>query len=192
MFRITPGFLWKIAQHYLHERSLLNSQQHNVSALVPSLNQWLPFYKIDSDLRLAHFLAQSCVETANFSSLTERARNGGKEYEYNTAVGRALGNKYPGDGPKYIGRGMLHLTGRENYDQYGRILHEDLVNHPGLVSSNPDVAVRTACEFWHKRHVNIPADRDDFKAVTYAVNGGYNGLVERKRALDRIKNEMGI
>lgn len=192
MFNITASFLWKISQHYLSKKSLLESQKHNMGALATPLNRWFSFYEINTDLRIAHFLAQACVETANFSALTEHAKNGGKEYEPSTRTGRAVGNKFPGDGPKYIGRGMLHLTGRENYDKYGRILNQDLVNHPDTVASDPNIAVRTACEFWRKRNVNPHADRDDLHSVTYIVNGGYNGLVMRKQALDRIKKEMGI
>ncbi|KGT95913.1 glycoside hydrolase [Erwinia typographi] len=192
MLNITPSFLWKISQHYLSNKSLLNSQRRNMGALASPINRWFSFYDINTDLRIAHFLAQACVETANFSALTEHARNGGKEYEPDTRTGRMVGNKFPGDGPKYIGRGMLHLTGRENYDRYGKILHEDLVNHPSSVAEDPNIAVKTACEFWRRRFVNPHADKDDLQAVTYIVNGGYNGLSQRKLALDRIKKEMGI
>lgn len=192
MFKISYGFLWSITRHYLHQKSLLNSQRHNMNALAAPFNRWLPIYSIHTNLRIAHFLAQACIETDNFSTLMEHARNKGKEYECNTEIGQELGNKYPGDGPKYIGRGVLHLTGRENYGKYGKILHEDLINHPDRVASNPDTAVRTACEFWQLRAVNGHADRDDFRAVTLIVNGGFNGLLQRKQALDRIKKEMGI
>lgn len=192
MFNITPQFLWKISEHYLSRKSLLNLQKHNMSALAAPVNKWFPIYQINTNLRIAHFLAQSCVETASFTALIENARDGGKEYEYNTRTGHNVGNKFPGDGPRYIGRGMLHLTGRENYDHYGKILHADLVNHPDEVAANPDIAVRTACEFWRIRHVNPYADKDDYRGVTYVVNGGYNGLLRRKQALDRIKKIMGI
>ncbi len=87
---------------------------------------------------------------------------------------------------------MLHLTGRENYERYGKILHKDLVNHPDSVAVDPDIAVRTACEFWLSRFVNSRADKDDLKAVTLLVNGGLNGLTQRNLALGRIKKEMGI
>jgi len=112
--------------------------------------------------------------------------------EPDTRTGRNVGNNFPGDGPEYIGRRMLHLTGRENYDRYGKILHKDLVNHPDSVAVYPDIAVRTACEFWVSRFVNPRADKDDLKAVTLLVNGGLNGFTQRHLALDRIKKEMGI
>ncbi|WP_414148710.1 glycoside hydrolase family 19 protein [Erwinia sp. BNK-24-b] len=192
MFNITPHFLWKISQHYLSNKSLLNIQKSNMAALATPIDRWFNFYKINTDLRIAHFLAQSCVETDSFSALIERARYGGKEYEPNTRAGHFVGNKFPGDGPKYIGRGMLHLTGRENYDHYGKILHKDLVNHPEYVAADPDIAVRTACEFWLARSVNSHADKDNLTAVTKLVNGGLNGFPQRKLALARIKKEMGI
>ncbi|WP_338327786.1 glycoside hydrolase family 19 protein, partial [Rosenbergiella epipactidis] len=192
MYRITEDFLWKISQHYISKNSLLHSQKTNMKGLKNPLNYWLPIYQINTKMRIAHFLAQSCVETANFSSLTEHAKHGGMEYEPSTKTGKTVGNKYPGDGPKYVGRGMLHLTGRENYDTYGKILHKNLIKDPNTVANDLDIAVRTACEFWKKKLVNRYADKDDIRSVTYVVNGGYNGLSQRQSALERIKKEMGI
>ncbi|WP_241609666.1 glycoside hydrolase family 19 protein [Rosenbergiella australiborealis] len=158
-----------------------------MKGLTNPLNYWLPIYQINTEIRIAHFLAQSCVETSNFSSLTEYTKNGGMEYEPSTKTGKAVGNKYPGDGPKYVGRGMLHLTGRENYDTYGKILRKDLIKYPNTVANDPNIAVRTAYEFWKKKLVNHYADKDHIRLVTYAVNGGYNGLSQRQSALEKIK-----
>ncbi|MGK6325718.1 glycoside hydrolase family 19 protein [Erwinia sp. DT-104] len=90
------------------------------------------------------------------------------------------------------GSGNVSFNRPRNYDKYDKTLHEDLVNNPDGVAVDLDIAVRTACEFWRMRHVNPYADKDDFRGVTYAVNGGNNGLLCRKQALDRIKRVMGI
>lgn len=189
---ITADMLWNIARHYRHIESLLNSQHYNVHAIAPHLNQWFTVYGINTELRAAHFIAQACVETANFSRLTEVPRDGGREYDAGTRIGRNLGNTEVGDGPKFIGRGLLHLTGRENYTNFGSQFEKDYVTDPTIVARNPYVAVKAACYYWDLRHVNAAADRDDVNKVTLLVNGGYNGLEERKGALIRAKREFGI
>ncbi|WP_342322660.1 glycoside hydrolase family 19 protein [Kosakonia sp. BYX6] len=192
MMDISADMLWNIARHYNHKESLLNSQYYNVHAIAPHLNNWFTIYRINTKLRVAHFLAQACVETANFAQLTEVPKYGGKEYDYDTAIGRGLGNTQQGDGPTFIGRGLLHLTGRENYDKFGKTFNKDYVNNPTRVGTNPYVAVKAACYYWDLRNVNAAADRDDINKVTLLVNGGYNGLQERKNALVRAKRELGI
>lgn len=69
----------------------------------------------------------------------------------------------------------------------GKKLGVDLVNNPTIVSSDLDLAVRTACEYWRNRSINIYADNDDFDMVTYKINGGHNGRDERYNALRRAK-----
>ena len=192
MVDITADMLWNIARHYRHKETLLNSQYYNVHAIVPHLNQWFTVYAINTELRAAHFLAQACVETANFSSFTEVPRDGGREYDAGTRIGRNLGNTEVGDGPKFIGRGLLHLTGRDNYTNFGSEFDKDYITDPTMVARNPYVAVKAACYYWDLRHVNAAADRDDVNKVTLLVNGGYNGLEERKKALIRAKRELGI
>jgi len=191
MITITPEFLLKIAQPYRTNKNLMNAQLGNVHALAFPMNHWFTVHHInEKPLRVAHFLAQACCETMDFTSLTEHTS--GLKYEPTTRAGRNVGNKYPGDGPKFIGRGVLHLTGRENYERYGKILHEDLVNHPERIALDPDMAVKTACEFWSRRHINSLADKDDFNEICYRVNGGINGRDARFSALKRIKKFMGI
>lgn len=88
---------------------------------------------------------------------------------------------------------MLHLTGRFNYQQMGRKIGVNLVDKPNLVSTEFNIAVRTACEYWTMKSYNLAADRDNFDAVMTKINGGTtNGRQERLDALNRAKKYLGI
>jgi putative chitinase len=92
--------------------------------LRPTLEQ----FAIDSRLRAAHFLAQICHESDGFCTTVEYAS--GDAYE-----GRErLGNTKPGDGRRFKGRGLIQLTGRANYTQYGKLLSLELVDEPALAA----------------------------------------------------------
>jgi putative chitinase len=61
-----------------------------------------------------------------------------------------------------------------------------VIGHPDLLA-DPDSGMRAACIFWQKKNCNKFADQDDILGLTKAVNGGTNGLPERKIALARAK-----
>ncbi len=191
---IDVGLLNHIALHFTHRKTRLKKQHqiYDIQHLISPLNHWFKVYSIDTPLRVAHFLAQACCETFQFSSMTENPAHGGKEYDFGTKVGFKLGNIYPGDGPKYIGRGMLHLTGRHNYRRIGGRIHVDLEDNPTLAATDFSLAVRTACEYWKLRGLNYQADQDQFKTITLAINGGMTGSGERLSALHRAKNYLHI
>jgi putative chitinase len=143
------------------------------------------FGLLDNGLRLAHFMAQVAHESGGFRFMSEiwgptPAQSG---YE-----GRAdLGNKVPGDGYRYRGRGPLELTGRLNYHRFGALAGIDFESHPELVEI-PSVGLHVACLFWADRAINVPADADDVNAVTHKVNGGLNGLSDRVARLLKMKS----
>jgi putative chitinase len=143
-------------------------------------------YDITSNLRMAHFIAQLGHETASFRYAEEIAD--GSAYEGR----RDLGNTQPGDGKRFKGRGLIQLTGRANYVAYSKDSAVDCVAKPQVVASDPVVAVDVACWFWNKNKINKLADKDDVKAVTKAINGGYNGLDDRIEYLVRAKAVLGI
>ncbi|WP_158783746.1 glycoside hydrolase family 19 protein [Pantoea sp. BAV 3049] len=126
-----------------------------------------------------------------FSSLTEIPAHGGREYDYDTRIGKNLGNTLPGDDPKFIGRGVLHLTGRDNYDKFGKKFGKDYVSNPESLANNPYTAVKAACFFWNSRNLNRLADNDHIRSVTLVVNSGFNGYEERKLALKKAKQVLG-
>ena len=165
--------------------------------LMPGLTEWInklcPQYEIDTPQEFAHFLAQACHESDHFKTTKEYAS--GKAYE-----GREdLGNKNPGDGVRYKGRGIFQTTGRANYLQLGiKKGQRDLfINTPELLEQ-PEYAVWSACEYWKTRGLNDAANHPDtdmltkkyrkqiisvppIEYISITVNGGYNGIDERKK-----------
>jgi putative chitinase len=140
----------------------------------------LPAYGINTALREAHFWAQAAHETGGFKYMFEiwGPTDVQKRYE-----GRKdLGNLEAGDGFKYRGRGIFQLTGRANYKKYGDLLDIDLVGEPDL-AADPETALKIACEYWKSRKINDCADKDDVVAVTKRINGGTNGIADRRVCL---------
>jgi putative chitinase len=97
-----------------------------------------------------------------------------------------LGNKEAGDGWKYRGRGTKQTTGRSNYNDVKTVTGIDVIASPELLE-DPDTGMRAACIFWEKKNCNKFADKDDITGLTKAINGGTNGLDDRKAALVRAK-----
>lgn len=95
---------------------------------------------------------------------------------------KALGNTEPGDGARFIGRGLKMLTGRGNYRRFSRawLGDESLLQTPARVVE-PDGAVASAVWFWTSKSLNAVADRGSVEAVTRIVNGGVNALAEREK-----------
>ena len=95
------------------------------------------------------------------------------------------GNATSGDGWNYRGRGIIQLTGKENYTNASQDIYSNdfLVLHPWVVGANlqPEVPVEVACWFWNKNKLNRLADADDINAITYRINGGYNGKEDRAK-----------
>jgi putative chitinase len=144
------------------------------------LAETLAKFQIDDELRVAHFLAQTCHESDSYCTTVEYAS--GQAYE-----GRAdLGNTMAGDGVRYKGRGLIQLTGRANYKQYGDLLQLDLVGDPDL-ASQPATSLVVACEYWQQHKLNALADQDDIETITRRINGGLNGLPDRRACLQRAK-----
>lgn len=141
----------------------------------------LPAYGImDSPLRLAHFLAQVGHESGSFKYMEEIAS--GSAYE-----GRAnLGNTQPGDGVRFKGRGPIQITGRANYRYFGRQIGIDLERRPEI-AAYPSIGLHLACAYWGNRNLNGLADKDLTEDITRKINGGLNGLADRKSRLVAMK-----
>ncbi|QGL88395.1 hypothetical protein FEO91_08790 [Stenotrophomonas maltophilia] len=144
-------------------------------------------FGIVTALQKAHFLAQVAHESDGFSTATEYAS--GRAYE-----GRAdLGNVRPGDGVRFKGRGLIQLTGRENYAAFSHAMGrgEYFLREPEAVAMLPWAAI-AAGWFWKRKGLNSLADRDDVVAVTKRINGGANGLEDRKLRLAQAKKLFGL
>lgn len=111
------------------------------------------------------------------TGLYERSRNSQTVHN----VGKVLGNTEPGDGFKFIGRGLKQLTGRSNYTRASKDLYGDdrLIKNPDLVSTDKQVALETACWFWSKNNLSAIADSWDITTLSKKVNGGTIGLDKR-------------
>ncbi|MBA4259171.1 MAG: hypothetical protein C0446_08400 [Chitinophaga sp.] len=133
--------------------------------------------------RLTFFLAQVSHESDGLRTTEEYAS--GKAYEFR----KDLGNIYPGDGVKFKGRGLIQLTGRSNYERFGREVGIDLLKEPHLVETFP-LALQSALSYWYKRNINKAADRGDFELTTRLINGGLNGYADRKRYLKIFKTSL--
>ena len=163
----------------------LGASQARAEELGLAANVHMRTYGIlDNSLRLIHFLAQLAHESGNFKYMEEIAS--GAAYE-----GRKdLGNVMSGDGVKFKGRGPIQLTGRANYRRYGQQLGIDFESNPTIVAI-PSVGLLVACKFWADNGLNALADQDDVLTITRRINGGTNGLADRKAKLEIIKGMMG-
>jgi putative chitinase len=103
----------------------------------------------------------------------------------NPSKARELGNTQPGDGYKYRGRGPLQTTGSLNYQRAGNRAGVDFYADPDLIIA-PDHVLSPALNDWTDQGLNGPADRNDIRAITKAINGGYNGIAERQAWFDKI------
>ena len=158
----------------------------NIRTYMPYLNDVMQRFDINTTIRQCHFLAQLAVESGSLQYVREIAS--GESYE-----GRLdLGNVHPGDGVKFKGRGLIQLTGRDNYQRFQDWLvlnyteDIDIMTYPELLES-PELAVMVAGWYWDVRNVNAMADRDDVVIVTRKVNGGRNGLAQRVEFLNKAK-----
>lgn len=101
----------------------------------------------------------------------------------NVYAGR-MGNTAPGDGWKYRGRGLIQLTGKNNYRLCGEALGLDLLGRPELLEEL-EHACMAAGWFWKSNGLNELADKGDIEGITLRINGGLNGLSDRKALYER-------
>lgn len=163
----------------------LGARQERAEELALAAAVHFPAYGLlDNPLRLAHFMAQLCHESGCFRYMEEIWGPTAAQRGYE---GRAdLGNTQPGDGLRYRGRGPIQLTGRANYRQFGRRIGIDLERHPEL-AAYPSIGLHLALEYWRSRSLSPLADADDVLTITKKINGGTNGLADRKAHLAKIK-----
>jgi len=167
-------------------------------------------YQINTPKRQACFIGQCMHESGGFKFLRENLNYSAKalmntwpsrfpdadtaekferqpEKIANKVYSGRMGNTEDGDGAKYIGRGLIQLTGKDNYMAFGEAIGEDLVSNPQLVEQ-PRYAALSAGWFWNKRGLNALADAMDVTTMTVRINGGRIGIDDRiakiNKALD--------
>lgn len=172
-------------------------------------------FSITTDRRQAMFLAQLAHESGGFARVEEglnyssaerlravwpqRFKNVADEQlaRYvknpralaNLVYANRMGNgsEESGDGWNYRGRGLIQLTGLNNYRAAAIALGFDLVVDPDA-ATDPDMAPRIAGWFWQTNGCNELADANDFEGITRRINGGLVGLQHRQELLDQITN----
>lgn len=171
---ITADDLKRLCPHTKYSR---------LEPFVDPLNKTMDEFEINNVARETAFLAQIAHESGGFNYVREIAS--GAAYE-----GRAdLGNTQPGDGTLFRGRGLIQITGRANYAKCGDALGLDLIADPKLLEE-PGNAARSAGWFWSLRNLNAKADVGDFRGITRAINGGYNGMADRIAYFERAQQVL--
>ena len=138
---------------------------------------------INTPKRVAYFLGQVAHESGRFRYVREIWGPTRTQLRYE---GRHdLGNVIPGDGKRYMGRGLIQITGRANYAQFTKRMQAIDSNAPDFVVApllleDPHWAAMSAADYWMTRHLNVYADKGDLFTLTKRVNGGTNGLADRQ------------
>ena len=168
-----------------------------------ALDQLLDDYDINTPLRVAHFVAQCAHESGNFvfikENLNYKAASLQKifskyfptaelaaqyanrpEQIANRIYANRMGNgpEASGDGYRYCGRGLIQLTGRDNYTFFAGSLNIPVEEASDYLATF-EGAAQSACWFWEQNNLNRFADANDTKGLTKAINGGYIGLEDR-------------
>jgi putative chitinase len=170
-----------------------------------ALNKILPDYDITTPQRVAAFIAQAAHESGNFTALHEnlnyRAVTLRKVFpkyfptdemaaQYaqqpekiaNRVYANRMGNgdEASGDGFRYCGRGLIQLTGHDNYQSFADSVSMDVTQVPDYLQTF-EGAVQSACWFWENNNLNQYADSGDILTMTKRINGGTIGLEDRQK-----------
>jgi putative chitinase len=194
----------------LLQKVCTNTKKEILEPYVVPLNKLCKQYKItDNHKRLAAFLAQVAHESGGFNFTKENLNYSAKAlqtvfkkyfptekealaYERkpekiaNRVYANRMGNgdEKSGDGWRYRGRGLIQLTGRNNYDAFAKFTKRKLTDIIAYLET-PEGAVMSAVWFWDTNNLNSFCDKDDFVGLTKRINGGTNGLEDRKKYYDQ-------
>lgn len=146
-------------------------------------------FGIGKPSRQAMFLANIGHESAGLHYTVELW--GPTEQQRRYEGRKDLGNTQPGDGFRFRGRGLLQTTGRANYAALLEPLGVDYVADPERLGSTEDAA-RSACYFWMSHNLSGVADTGDFLKVVRVINGGANGLAERRTLWAAAQVALGL
>lgn len=199
-------------------RVIPNVNKAKLDEAVAAINMWATHYGINTNERLAAFLANIMHESANLNAFEENlnySANGlwktfpryFREPEDAAAYAHkpqqianrvyanrnGNGNEASGDGWRYRGRGLMQLTFKANYKAYG---DSDLcignpVLNPDIIAKFPE-AYKSAMWFFEKNGLNQLADKGDFETIVKRINGGTNGLANRMYLWRKFRKEFGL
>jgi putative chitinase len=179
-----------------------------------ALSVLLPDYEINTPNRIAAFIAQCAHESASFTALHENLNyrsetlskvwpkkfpaSVAQQYAHkpeaiaNRAYASRMGNgdEASGDGWRYCGRGLIQLTGKDNYTAFADsigITPEEVSDYVQTFEG----AAQSACWFWESNNLNQYADSGDIETMTKRINGGTLGLEDRKKHYEHAKHILG-
>jgi putative chitinase len=101
------------------------------------------------------------------------------------------GNEASGDGFRYCGRGLIQLTGKENYSWFAASLEMQVEDVPEYLATF-EGAVQSACWFWESNNLNQWADKGDILTLTKRINGGTIGLEDRIKHYNHALHVLGV
>jgi putative chitinase len=177
---------------------------------VDALNETCERFAIDSPFRIAGFLSNTAHESGGFKFVKENLHYSAAslmrvwpsrfpslevaqayamqpEKIANKVYSDRMGNgdEASGDGARYIGRGLIQLTGKNNYVAYSLACDNEALQHPEIVEQ-PKYAAESAGWFWDVNKLNTLADAQDVGGMCRRINGGYNGLDDRQMKYSKI------
>jgi putative chitinase len=176
----------------------------------------LPKYEINTANRIAGFFAQCGHESMNFTVLSENLNYRAETLEklfskYFSKAGRNAvdyakqpekianviyasrmgnGDTASGDGYRFRGRGVIQLTGRDNYTAFGLSIGWMAIDVIEYVQTKKG-ALESACWYWNSRNINAACDANDIVRMTKLVNGGTIGLEDRKKHYEQALAVLG-
>jgi len=199
---MTEGFDFEFTQDQLQK---ILPKAKNISDWYSAMIDALPQYEINTVERVSAFIAQCAHESGGFTLLQENLNYGAKgltgtfhkyfpteadakPYERqpekiaNRVYANRMGNgdEHSGEGWKYRGRGLIQLTGKDNYKRFSHAAFDDdtILDNPDLLME-PYYALHSACWFWNDKMLNDYADTQDLVTMTKKINGGTIGLDDR-------------
>lgn len=161
---------------------ILPNARTQAGVFVSALNSAMARRNINTPKRIAAFLAQIGHESGQLQFVRELGSDQYLSRYDSGSLAARLGNSpaVDGDGQRYRGRGLIQITGRDNYREcsLGLFGDERLLSLPELLEQ-PQWAAESAAWFWERNGLNQLADRDQFNSITRRINGGLNGLQDR-------------
>jgi putative chitinase len=183
-----------------------------------ALSQLLPDYEINTPQRIAAFIAQCAHESGNFMVLQENlnyrpptlrkifpkyfptdamaadycSRPNKQEAIANKVYANRMGNgdEASGDGYRYRGRGLIQLTGKDNYTFFAGSLSIS-VEEAAEYMATFEGACQSACFFWEQNKLNQWADKGDIVTLSKRINGGTIGLEDRIKHYEHALHVLG-
>ena len=196
----------------------LTKDQLKIDNWHSALSQLLPEYNINTPQRIAAFVAQCAHESGNFMVLRENlnyraptlrkifpkyfptdamaneyaSKPNKQEAIANLVYANRMGNGGPesGDGWRYAGKGLIQLTGKDNYTWFAASLQIS-VEEASEYLLTFEGAAQSACWFWETNNLNQWADKGDIVTLTKRINGGTIGLDDRIKHYEHALHVLG-